>query len=67
MRSLFHFLFIAACGLAASTDVACSSTAVGYLHGGYGHYFVAAVSADNFAHGPDNPHPADVALRVLTG
>ena len=42
MRTLFRFLFIASCGLAASLPVAASPTAVEYFHSGYGHYFVTA-------------------------
>jgi len=43
MRTLFRFLFVASCGLAASVAVAASATAVEYFHSGYGQYFVTAL------------------------
>jgi hypothetical protein len=42
MRTLFRFLCLAACGLAASLAGAGTLIAVEYYHGGYGHYVVTA-------------------------
>jgi hypothetical protein len=58
MRNLLRFLlylFVGCCGLGSSLGAVASSTAIEYVHSGYGHYFVTASPQEIAALDADNP------------